>query len=124
MVGNLLLVGKHAPKISWTCNLRQMTFVGSGASKRSLTVKRANHIAARHAHEKEKVFTIREYSVPVEASDKLPLDERDWVCPFCPALPTLPAYLKTQSVQHHYRTQRPRRKTDAARLNVLRWKLA
>ena len=125
VAGNPLLVGKRAPKTSWTCNLCKTTFVGSGASKRSLTMKRANHIAARHAHEKEKVFTMREYSVPVEASDKLPLGERDWVCPFCPkALPALPASLKTQSVQHHYRTQHPRRKTGAARLNALRWKLA
>ncbi|CAK9028036.1 unnamed protein product [Durusdinium trenchii] len=84
VAGNPLLVGKRAPKTSWTCNLCKTTFVGSGASKRSLTMKRANHIA----------------------------------------LPALPASLKTQSVQHHYRTQHPRRKTGAARLNALRWKLA
>jgi hypothetical protein len=68
---------------------------------------------------------MREFSEPVEASADIPLDQRDWCCPFCTkALPSLGKALKEKSVKHHYKTFHPRRKIEAGRLTKIRWKLA
>ena len=84
-----------------------------------------NHIARRHAHERQKVAKMREFSEPIKASDQLPADQRDWCCPFCPkALPFLSKHLKGKSVRHHYKTQHPKRKIEAGRLTKIRWKMA
>ena len=51
----------------------------------------------------------------VEASN-IPLEERDWTCPFCPlGLPKLAGYhQKQQCVRHHYDTAHKRRDTSYA----------
>ena len=118
------LVGKRAPKQTWTCQLCHMVFHADDG-KLTLAAKRSNHIANRHPGERGKVGTIREYIQVVEASEAIPLAERDWICPFCPcALPTLSKTVKEASVKHHYKTYHPRRKVAAERVTRIRWKLA
>ena len=98
---NPLLVGKRAPKKAWTCNLRHITLYDD-PNLCTLARRRTNHIYSRHPHEKELVSKMREYSEPVVASAGIPLDQRDWCCPFCPkALPSLAKALKEKSVRHH-----------------------
>ena len=121
---NPFLVGKRAPKQTWTCLLCKMVFHADDG-KLTLAQKRSNHIANRHPGERSKVGTIREYMEVVEASASIPLAERDWVCPFCPkALPSLPKTVKEASVTHHYKSAHPRRKITPGRVTTIRWKLA
>ena len=97
----------------------------TGPGKLTLAAQRSNQVANRHPNDREKCATICEYMEPVQASDRILLNQRDWVCFFCDkALPALVKAVKEASAKLHYRTYHPRRKIEAARLTALRWKLA
>ena len=118
---------KRDPKESWTCPHKGcgITLVKTGGPG-SLTSQRARHLAIRHPEiPRSKDDHLREYAAVVEASAALPMDQRDWNCPWCAAgLPWLPKPDKDKAVSHHYATRHPRRDTSAGRSNAVRAALA
>lgn len=121
--GNPTLVGKRAPKTEWTCCLCGLVLKAE-TGKSPLWQRRYDHVKRRHPLEKLKVNPLREYVQPVEASEMIPENQRNWVCPWCPkALPFLDKCTHDASVKMHYKKWHPRRKVTAARMNSIRWKI-
>ena len=113
--GNPTLVGKRAPKTEWTCCLCGMVLKAE-TGKSPLWQRRYDHVKRRHPLEKLKVNPLREYVQPVEASEMIPENQRNWVCPWRPkALPFLDKCTHDASVKMHYKKWHPRRKVHCGK---------
>eukprot|EP00438_Fugacium_kawagutii_P009490 Skav200300 [mRNA] locus=scaffold4329:63051:67384:+ [translate_table: standard] len=96
-----------ADTLTWKCRLCNV--VVEGKSRREITWKRGNHFRLRHPHhQKTNADKFMKFTPePVIATSELPMEQREWNCPWCnKGLPAIPSrWTKSLSVKHHYETE-------------------
>eukprot|EP00438_Fugacium_kawagutii_P027936 Skav234349 [mRNA] locus=scaffold1274:44908:49002:+ [translate_table: standard] len=109
---NARLLGDAGQHV-WTCALCKGHTVFTAASRVKLREKRANHLAKRHPNHEPGQDTLRKQTSLVEPSERIPVANRGWNCPWCAkGLPHLPRYQKEISVKAHFAKEHPKRRRD------------
>ena len=105
----------------WTLFCDMRVEAATGARN---TAKRTSHLASRHPGYAHGVNLQRQVVDVVEASDKIPLEQRAWTCAWCnEGLPDLPRSQLGKSVRAHLKKKHGRRRTTAAASNKPRGKI-
>lgn len=103
---------------TWTCPWCDSTVRATDRCK--LRKKRAKHLSYHHPERDDGSKSAR--YPPVETSN-LPLDQRNWTCPFClEGLPLLGKAAHDKAVTHHYKTRHKRRKITKKTVARARYK--
>lgn len=103
--------------VMWTCHLCNTVIT---PAERPLHRLRANHLRARHPDTllRGTKLHMRFRVNVIIAFESIPLSERSWNCPFCPAgLPSMESRCE-KSIKHHYETVHHKQDTSLkARIN-------
>ena len=103
----------------WTCPWCSLEVRAS--SRALLRSRRSNHLERNHKKRKFGLDGLRQ-SVVVEASELIPMDQRAWTCPFCPAgLGEMNRAALNKAKAHHYKTKHKRRKVTLSAIAKARW---
>ena len=106
---------------TWTCPWCDIAV--RAVDRRKLCKKRTKHLSYYHPERDGSKSDTLAVRYPAVETSNLPLDQRNWTCPFClEGLPLLGKSAHDKAVTHHYKTRHKRRKITLKTVARARYK--